>query len=268
MIIFRLIDLSLAVVAVVFVACLVLIGMYYSGSAESSEGVVIPELPKIASSDSSSSPDINASPDTVPRALVIGSLVYIESVPLFSQHPRWPTGCEVVSLAKLAEFHGVSKSVDEWITRLPQGPLVWRNGRLHGPDPREMFAGSPFSSQAYGVYHQPLLRMLEPYFGGRIINMTKQPWEEYEALVRAGHPVAIWGTISNLPVRRTDSWVTPQGEVFHWNGNQHVMLLVGFSETSVLVNDPWTGTLRRFDKAVFKQRWKALGRQGIAIAQR
>ncbi|MBT9154292.1 MAG: hypothetical protein DDT39_00963 [Firmicutes bacterium] len=249
---FRLIDWSLAVVAVVFVAFLVLIGMYYTGSAESSESVIISELAA-------------ARPDTSAPALVIGSLVYIENVPLFSQHPRWPTGCEVVSLAKLAGFYGVHKSVDEWIELLPQGPLVWRNGRLHGPDPREMFAGSPHSRQSFGVYHQPLLRMLEPYFGARIINMTKRPWEEYEAMVRAGNPVAVWGTISNLPVRRTDSWVTPQGEVVHWNGNQHVMLLVGFSETSVLVNDPWTGTLRRFDKNAFKQRWKALGRQGIAI---
>ncbi|MBT9177327.1 MAG: hypothetical protein DDT20_01660 [Firmicutes bacterium] len=264
MIVFRLIDWSLAVVAVVFVAFLVLVGVYYTGSAESSESAIISELAAAREELPPEIPKIT-SPDTITPALVFGSLVYIENVPLFSQHPRWPTGCEVVSLAKLAGFYGVHKSVDEWVELLPQGPLAWRDGRLHGPDPREMFAGNPYSRQSFGVYHQPLLRMLEPFFGERVINMTQRPWEEYETMVRAGNPIAVWGTISNLPVRRTDSWVTPQGEVFHWNGNQHVMLLVGFSETSVLVNDPWTGTLRRFDKNAFKQRWKALGRQGIAI---
>ena len=267
MIIFRLIDLSLAVVAVVFVALLVLIGIYYTGSAESSELAVPSGLLASGNEQEPKMPE-DDSPDTHPPALLIGSLVYIENVPLLSQHPRWPTGCEVVALAKLAEFYGGQKSVDEWIKQLPQGALYWRDGRLHGPDPREMFAGNPYSENSYGVYHQPLLRMLGAWFPDRVINMTKRPWQEYEAMVRAGNPIAVWGTISNLPVRRTDTWITPRGEVFHWNGNQHVMLLVGFSDTSVLVNDPWTGTLRRFDKAAFKQRWKALGRQGIAIAPR
>lgn len=267
MISFRLIDLSLAVLAVIFVALLALLGMYHAGSAESSELAILGGLVAEGQAQEPEMPHAE-SLGAIRPALVIGSLVYIENVPLLSQHPRWPTGCEVVALAKLAEFYGVKKSVDEWITLLPQGPLFWRDGRLHGPDPREMFVGSPYSRNSFGVYHQPILRMLEPWFPDRVINMTKRPWEEYEAMVRAGNPVMVWGTISNLPVQRTDSWVTPRGEVFHWNGNQHVMLLVGFSDTGVLVNDPWTGTLRRFDKAVFKQRWQALGRQGIAIAPR
>ena len=265
MISFRLIDLSLAVLAVIFVALLALLGLYYVGNAASSE----PDIPGgLVAESQEQEPEVphNESPPAIRPALVTGSLVYIENAPLFSQHPRWPTGCEVVALAKLAEFYGVQKSVDEWITQLPQGSLFWRDGRLHGPDPREMFVGSPYNRNSYGVYHQPLLLMLEPYFGDRVINMTERPWEEYEAMVRAGNPIAVWGTISNLPVLRTDAWITPQGDIHHWNGNQHAMLLVGFSDTSVLVNDPWTGTLRRFDKAVFQQRWKALGRQGIAIA--
>lgn len=268
MIFFRLIDVSLVVLTIVFVACLLLVGMYYSQSAAIVEGElnVVSSTPDATASPTADiSSDPAALPGSQPKALVIGSLVYIENVPLLSQHPRWPTGCEIVAAAMLAEFYGVHKSVDEWIELLPMGPLIWRDGQMHGPDPREMFVGSPYNRHSFGVYHQPILRVLEPFFGDRVINMTKRPWEEYEAIVRAGNPVALWGTISNLPVRRIDRWVTPSGEIFHWNGNAHVMLLVGFSETSVLVNDPWTGTLRRFEKYAFKQRWKALGRQGIAI---
>jgi len=264
---FRLIDLSLAVAAGIFIALLAVLGLYYTDSAESSE-LGLGEVLAAADQPHDTKALLNSSPASANSPLVIGSLVYIQGVPLLSQHPRWPTGCEVVALAKLAGFNGVQKSVDEWITLLPQGELFWRDGRLHGPDPREMFVGCPYRRHSFGVYHQPLLRMLEPVFGDRVVNMTNRPWEEYEAMVRAGNPVAVWGTISNLPVRRTDAWITPRGEVHHWNGNQHVMLLVGFSNTSVLVNDPWTGTLRRFDKAAFQQRWQALGHQGITIAQR
>ncbi len=264
MISFRVIDLALAVLTGILVAFLVFVGMYYTGSAESG-GHYVRDESAAPSHEAPAELSQTAAPKADHRVRVIGSLVYIEGAPLFSQHPRWPTGCEVVALAKLAQFYGVHKPVDDWIKLLPQGPLFWRDGRLHGPDPREMFAGSPYNRQSFGVYHQPLLRMLGPWFGDRVVNMTKRPWEDYETMVRAGNPVLVWGTISNLPVRRADSWITPQGEVFHWNGNAHVMLLVGFSETSVLVNDPWTGTLRRFDRGAFKQRWQTLGYQGIAI---
>ncbi|MBS4055212.1 MAG: C39 family peptidase [Thermaerobacter sp.] len=204
------------------------------------------------------------SPAPAPARFLRDAIV-IEGVPVVHQMPRWPTGCEVVSIKMLAEFYGVSKSVDEWIARMPQGDIYWRGGRRHGPDPRQKFAGSPYSVHSYGVYHQPMLAMLKPYFGDRLVNMTGRPWGEYEDMIIAGNPIAIWGTIENLPVVLRGTWLTPAGDEYQWRGNGHTMLLVGFSKTEVVVNDPYTGRQRRFDKEVFLQRWAAMGQQGIAI---
>jgi len=191
--------------------------------------------------------------------------IIIDGVPIVHQMPRWPTGCEAVSIKMLAEFSGVDKSVDEWIARMPRGDIYWRAGRRYGPDPRQKFAGNPYSAQSYGVYHQPMLAMLKPYFGDRLINMTGRPWGEYEDMIIAGSPIAIWGTIENLPVFLRGTWLTPSGDEYQWRGNGHTMVLVGFSKTEVVVNDPFTGRQRRFDKEVFLQRWAVMGMQGIAI---
>lgn len=191
--------------------------------------------------------------------------IVIDGVPIVHQMPRWPTGCEVVSIKMLAEFYGVNKTVDEWILRMPRGDIYWRAGRRRGPDPRKKFAGNPYSVHSYGVYHQPMLAMLQPYFGDRLINMTGRPWGEYEDMIIAGNPIAIWGTIENLPIFLRGTWVTPAGDEYQWRGNGHTMVLVGFSKTEVVVNDPFTGTQRRFNKEIFLQRWADMGKQGIAI---
>jgi uncharacterized protein YvpB len=191
--------------------------------------------------------------------------VIIDDVPNVHQMPSWPTGCEVVALKMLAEFYGVNKSVDQWIDIMPRGDIYWSAGRMYGPDPREAFAGNPYSAHSYGVYHQPMINMLTPYFGDRVINMTDRRWGDYEDMVLAGNPVMIWGTINNLPIILRDTWVTPAGDVYEWRGNWHAMVLIGFSKTEVLVNDPYTGTTRRFDRDTFIERWAAMGQQGIAV---
>lgn len=198
-------------------------------------------------------------PRITPEAIII------DNVPLIHQMPRWPTGCEVVSIKMLAEFYGVNKTVDEWIDLMPRGDIHWLGGTRYGPSPKEKFAGNPYTLNSYGVYHQPIVKMLEPYFGDRLINMTGKPWGDYEDMILAGNPIAIWGTIENLPVVLRDTWVTPTGEEYQWRGNGHCMILVGFSKTHVLLNDPYTGSLRRFDREIFLQRWQDMGQQGIAI---
>lgn len=213
-------------------------------------------------------------PPAIPEYLVMpapvaprftSDAVIIDGVENVHQMPKWPTGCEVVALKILAEFYGVSLSVDDWITLMPRGDLYWRGGRMYGPDPREAFAGNPYSAHSYGVYHQPMISMLEPFFGDRVINMTGRRWGDYEDMIIAGNPVMIWGTINNLPIVLRDTWVTPAGDVYEWRGNWHAMVLVGFSKTEILVNDPYTGTTRRFDRETFIERWASMGRQGIAI---
>lgn len=253
--VFKLIDVAIMILAVVLAVCVYLVSLeYQAASANSSGGAEI-----IHQNPTGKAPAAGA------ELLKKGELVFIEQVPLVRQMPRWPTGCEIVATKMLAEFYGVNKSVDDWIGLLPRGDVYLKDGKMYGPDPREMFVGNPYSTSGYGVYHQPIMTMLRPYFGDRLINMTGLPFSEYERMLRTGNPIAIWGTIWNMDVVRRRSWITPSGEEFWWNGNAHCMVLVGFNNTHVFLNDPWSGSLVRHDKKTFLERWEVMGRQGIAI---
>lgn len=255
MIVFKLIDAAIAVLAIVLAGCVYLIALEYRApTADNNGGAEI-----IHQNPTGQAPAAGA------ETLKKGELVFIVNVPIVRQMPRWPTGCEIVATKMLAEFYGVNKSVDDWINLLPRGDVYTQNGKLYGPDPREMFVGNPYSNAGYGVYHQPIMRMLKPYFGDRLINMTGLPFSEYEKMVRTGNPIAIWGTIWNRDIEPRRTWTTPTGEEFQWNGNAHCMVLVGYTNTHVFLNDPYSGSLVKHDKKTFLERWEVMGRQGIAI---
>lgn len=197
-----------------------------------------------------------------------GATVRILNVPVLAQFPRHPTGCEAVALTMLLQWAGKQISVDTVIAQLPQGPVPrYRDGILHGPDPREVFVGSPYDgTHSFGVFHQPLLRLLERHFPGHARNLTGQPWEAVERQVAAGIPVVVWATIRMLPVKSTVAWKIPDGTLFRWPGNEHALLVTGFTAGLVLVNDPWTGKQEQYPAGLFRQRWRELGSQALSLA--
>ncbi|HSV96129.1 MAG TPA: C39 family peptidase [Spirochaetota bacterium] len=196
-----------------------------------------------------------------------GAAYRVLNVPVIHQMPRYPTGCEAVAMTMLLQWAGKSITVDQVIAHMPRGPKPqWKDGVLHAPDPREAFVGNPYDDRgSFGIYHQPLLRMLELFFPGRAVNLTDEPWEKIEAHLAGGVPVVIWGTIKMLPMKPTLTWKTPAGDSFQWRGNEHAMTMVGFDDTHVFVNDPYTGRLEIYRKELFIDRWRSMFSQAISI---
>lgn len=198
--------------------------------------------------------------------------ILIEGVPVIKQFPELPTGCEVTSLAMLLNFYDIKIDKLGLAEDMPKGLLpAFSDGALIGGNPNELFVGSPYSESGFGVYHQPMLELLEAYMPGRSVNLTGTNLETLFQSIDSGHPVLVWATIPYngglLDVEYTYSWKTNYGSVINWMGNEHVMVLTGYSinQGIVYLNDPYNGQEIQIKISEFEDKWLELGQQAITV---
>lgn len=197
----------------------------------------------------------------------------IQNVPLISQFPAYPTGCESVSAVMALNYSGNPISVEEFIDDFLPTSRDFRmeNGKLLGPSPYEYFVGNPKSASSYGcmatVIQKALLECtLEP---DRVINITDSTLLEIcEKYIDNDIPVIMWVTINMLETNPINSWYLDDDTRYTWPGNEHCMLLVGYDENSYYFNDPYTGKLVAYDKTLTQNRFAELGRQALVILPR
>lgn len=197
----------------------------------------------------------------------------IKNVPLISQFPNYPTGCESVSAVMALNYSGNSISVEEFINNcLPKSrDFRMENGKISGPSPYEYFIGNPKSSSSYGcmatVIEKALLECTEE--PERVVNITgselKRICEEY---INNDIPVIMWATINMIETNPKNSWYLDDGTRYTWPGNEHCMLLVGYDENNYYFNDPYKGKLIAYDKTLTEERFAELGRQALVILPR
>jgi uncharacterized protein YvpB len=130
-------------------------------------------------------------------------------VPYISQLPDMPSGCEVVSVTMMLNHAGIAVSKEELAAGLP-----------YAGDPAQGFTGDLYSAGGYGlggiVWPSALLGLVEGYQGSAV-DLTGEPWEMVRGFIDAGRPVCVW---------------------FSDGGLDHTVLLTGYSDSVVWVNDP------------------------------
>ncbi len=194
------------------------------------------------------------------------SSVKIKGVPVINQHPELPTGCEATALTMLLNYHGVKVSKTEIANTIPRVRLPYYiNGSKYGNHPNEGFIGNPFSSHSYGVFVNPVVTTIEKYLPQRSQNLTGETFDKILAVVKEGRPVMIWATTGMSNVSYTQRWKLPNGEIFSWPNNEHALVVVGYDDKYVYVNDPDTGGQRKFSMNVLINRYNSLGKQAVAI---
>lgn len=190
----------------------------------------------------------------------------IIKAPVISQSPELPTGCEATSAAMLLRWAGVKITKEQVARDLPKGNIpVLREGRLYGSNPNSVFVGNPFSKAGYGVFHQPIYRVIDKYLPGRAADITGISFDALKSVIDSGRPVIVWVTINMAPPRVSKVWYDDKGSKVVWVIPEHAVLLVGYTGTHVIVNDPWTGTTKAYPTATFIHRWQAMGRQAVTI---
>jgi uncharacterized protein YvpB len=187
--------------------------------------------------------------------------------PIVKQLPELPPGCEIVSLTMLLNYLGIAKTKMEMAAEMVKDPtpITWKSGVI-------AYWGNPFTgyvgdvtgrSRGFGVYHTGLLPTLKAYVPSAI-DLTQSDFDTIERQIAEGFPVVIWTTIDYTVPKTWVTWDTPIGPI-QTTFMTHAVLLVGYDEHNVYVNDPLSGIKgQRINKEQFKATWDAMGKQALS----
>lgn len=189
--------------------------------------------------------------------------------PVINQLPELPRGCEVTALAMLLQHAGIDidkLTLAEQITKDPT-PFKVIAGKIYFGNPYDGFVGSmySFAEPGLGVYHGPIAELANLYLPGKIIDLTGSSFKELKVHLSDGRPlwVIINATYKKLPDSSFQTWHTPRGTI-RVTFREHSVLITGYDEHYVYLNDPLTGQKNR--KAAiddFEEAWVQMGSQAI-----
>lgn len=193
----------------------------------------------------------------------------IQGVTAISQMPELPSGCEVTALTMILNWAGANVDKQDVAKAIPKGKApTLKNGFLSGDNPNEVFIGSPYSTGVFGVYHRPIALLMDKYLPGQAVDITGVEFERLLETIDSGRPVIVWATINMAEPKENLAWYDNKGKKVTWIGPEHTYLLIGYSDTDVIVNDPYTGKRVSYPMDLFKNRWDALGRQAVTVSSK
>ncbi|MGZ9587133.1 C39 family peptidase [Paenibacillus marinisediminis] len=193
----------------------------------------------------------------------------LTGAPLILQLPDLPRGCEVTSLAMLLQHAGVQVDKMELANRIRKDPTPYRksDGVTYFGNPHDGFVGNmyTFDQPGLGVYHDPIADLAEQYVPGRVVDLTGTSFEHLLWIVGQGHPAWVIHTTlyDEVPASAWLTWQTPSGPV-KVTYYEHSMLVTGYDEKYVYVNDP-LNRKDRIERAAFQRGWEQMGSQAIII---
>lgn len=194
------------------------------------------------------------------------SEAFIEDVPHIAQLPELARGCEVTSLAMMLQYAGVNVDKMTLAEQITTVPFKYSNG-LRG-NPNDGFVGDiyTFDKSGYGVYHAPIAALAETYLPGRVVDLTGQSIDSVYKQVQDGSPVLVItnATFATLPESEFSTWNTPSGTV-QITYREHSVLVVGYDETTVYINDPLAEEgYRAINRTSFEEAWVQMGSQAVS----
>ncbi|MBA4538070.1 C39 family peptidase [Bacillus aquiflavi] len=193
----------------------------------------------------------------------------ILDVPLIKQNPELKYGCEVTSTAMVLQYSGVNtnkmelyekvKKDPDPIKRAPSGDILeWGN-------PAEGYVGDMTGKTAgYAVFDKPIVDLINQYLPNKAVNLTNKDFEEVLAHVSKGYPVVIWTTGDYRLPDRWEAW-KHGNETIETPLDLHVVVLVGYDQNYVYLNDPLSGKKQaKVNKEQFISSWKALKQRAVS----
>jgi hypothetical protein len=186
----------------------------------------------------------------------------------------------MASLRMAAEFHNVTHTETDLVRILPTDAAQPRfeNGRLIWADANRVFPGNIRGWQLYhrGMRHRPR-RARRGGWGYGIyapgiaevatkIGLQAEVFDRveyvYAALDRRQVPIVIV-PCSGRSTTRKWHWYSPQGDVVPAINSQHAIVVVGYNDRQVWVNDP-LGRVTSYQRIVFERAFSLLA-SGVAV---
>lgn len=206
---------------------------------------------------------------TADTSLNIKSSVRLD-VPLLNQmaEPMLYNGCEVTSLAMLLSYWDISVSKNQLADELPSISLIDSAG-LYG-DPNTAFIGdiTGVYDAGYFVYHEPIYELAQDYMTPEleVIDLTGETFAVLQEYLSQGCPIWIITTTTFARTSDMETWQTANGSV-EVSMSEHCVVLTGYDEAHVFVNDPCGSKNSRTGLEDFVASWKQMGGQAIAVAE-
>ncbi len=200
-------------------------------------------------------------------------------VPLVSQLPDYPTGCEAASCAMLLRYYGYNFTTANMVSIIPRENIRYINGYPVGPDINEKFVGDPtctYTSEnpGYGVFSPAVTKALQyavDYVGGKetAVCITGCTYNELLGYLADGYPVIVWSTYNMNVPSTVNAWYIDRGngkyEYFEYPRGTHVTVLCGYDGSKIYMMDPYDNACLSFSSSTFKARWDLLGNQGVIL---
>ncbi|MDI6619721.1 MAG: C39 family peptidase [Clostridiales bacterium] len=190
----------------------------------------------------------------------------IKDVPVISQMPELPSGCEATALTMLLNWSGVHVGKVGVARNIPKAYLpVLKNGKMYGKSPNEAFIGDPFSN-GFGVYHKAIADIIDKYLPGKGLDVTGISFQNLLGIIDSGRPVIVWTTKDLTEPFLSTIWTDGNNNTVYWIAPEHTYLLTGYSDGDVIVNDPYSGQRRAYPISKFKDKWEIYGRQAVTVS--
>jgi uncharacterized protein YvpB len=187
-----------------------------------------------------------------PRALIL-------DVPAYKQTRS--LSCESSAAAMAANFHGIQVSEAEIQAALPRhpDPSLGFRGDVDGP-----YGGI----DDYGVYAEPVRQVLVG-LGLEVSHFSEATKvattvDEIRQHIRQGRVVMAWVTYDMQEQSPVQIWFDDRQPVT-LVPYEHVVLVVGYNDDGLWVNDPYTGTTRFYLEAAFARSFAYLGNMGLVV---
>ncbi|MCY9693397.1 C39 family peptidase [Paenibacillus alginolyticus] len=190
--------------------------------------------------------------------------------PLVLQNPELPSGCEITALTMLLQYYGIKKNKMELLhdMKTDPTPIQWgENGSiLYWGNPNLGYVGDiTGKKKGFGIYSAGLFPLLNSYIP-TAVDLTRSSFGVLEAQIEQGFPVVVWTTITyQVPSEKQWTiWDSPLG-LIQTTFQEHSVLLVGYDEEHVYVNDPLSGKKNvQVEKQQFIQTWEAMDKQALS----
>ncbi len=192
--------------------------------------------------------------------------VIIDGVSTILQFPKYPTGCESVALTILLNYHGYDVSVDDVISKLKLGPKPFLKENIwYGGNPELEFIGSPYDRESYGVYEKPIYDVAKVYSNNVVMGTGKSLTSVLE-IVENGNPVMVWISYNLTVPYISASWIyEPTMEKIEWKSGEHAVVIIGYNSKQVIASDPYSGSVKYFNRSTFENRYNYFGKKNIYL---
>jgi uncharacterized protein YvpB len=195
---------------------------------------------------------------------ILDGEVYIDNVPIINQYPKYPSGCESVSLLILLRYAKVNVTIEQITSNLNKAdrPYYFNNQR-YGKDPEDYFIGDPSSANGFGVYEKPIIKVASKIKPG-IKNITGANLNDVLKVVIQGHPVQVWVSLDGISTYYAYSWVDETtGKIINYPAQFHSLVIIGFNKQQIITSDPFIGQIKFFDRYNFEKAYNFFGRRAI-----